>query len=138
MPYTLLYPYRGQAVSYYTLGHCPERLAQCYYNLEDYDHLEQLTDSLPENNPLLPVNLYDSLQIRAYMYLCSHTHTHTHTLSLSLCLSLPLQKLATMFAMVGLCEQAVKAYTKVDVYCHSFVQILPHDIMICIAGEYGR
>jgi WD repeat-containing protein 35 len=66
----------ARAANYYTQGHNSERLAECYYSLEEYDRLEQLADSLPENNPLLT-------------------------------------KLATMFVTVGMCDQAVKAFTKV-------------------------
>ncbi|XP_063298196.1 WD repeat-containing protein 35 [Pelobates fuscus] len=42
------------AVQYYVQGRNQERLAECYYMLEDYDGLETLTNSLPENNKLLP------------------------------------------------------------------------------------
>ena len=41
------------AVTYYTQGKNQERLAECYYILEDYDGLEKLASSLPENHPLL-------------------------------------------------------------------------------------
>uniref|UniRef100_A0A8C5M5H2 WD repeat-containing protein 35 n=1 Tax=Leptobrachium leishanense TaxID=445787 RepID=A0A8C5M5H2_9ANUR len=42
------------AVQYYVQGRNQERLAECYYMLEDYDGLEMLANSLPENNKLLP------------------------------------------------------------------------------------
>ncbi|KAJ3613075.1 hypothetical protein NHX12_019331 [Muraenolepis orangiensis] len=42
------------AVQYYLQGRNQERLAECYYMLEDYDGLERLTVSLPENHKLLP------------------------------------------------------------------------------------
>lgn len=42
------------AVQYYLQGRNQERLAECYYMLEDYDGLERLTSSLPENHKLLP------------------------------------------------------------------------------------
>ncbi|MEE6476885.1 hypothetical protein FKM82_011258 [Ascaphus truei] len=42
------------AVQYYVQGRNQERLAECYYMLEDYDGLENLANSLPENNKLLP------------------------------------------------------------------------------------
>ncbi|XP_053316634.1 WD repeat-containing protein 35 isoform X1 [Spea bombifrons] len=42
------------AVQYYVQGRNQERLAECYYMLEDYDGLETLANSLPENNKLLP------------------------------------------------------------------------------------
>ncbi|XP_034051333.1 WD repeat-containing protein 35 isoform X2 [Thalassophryne amazonica] len=44
----------ASAVQYYVQGHNQEKLAECYYMLEDYDNLERLTDSLPENHKLLP------------------------------------------------------------------------------------
>uniref|UniRef100_A0A671TY55 WD repeat-containing protein 35 n=1 Tax=Sparus aurata TaxID=8175 RepID=A0A671TY55_SPAAU len=42
------------AVQYYLQGRNQERLAECYYMLEDYDGLERLTTLLPENHKLLP------------------------------------------------------------------------------------
>ncbi|XP_009079467.1 PREDICTED: WD repeat-containing protein 35-like, partial [Acanthisitta chloris] len=42
------------AVQYYVQGRNQERLAECYYMLEDYQGLENLVDSLPENHKLLP------------------------------------------------------------------------------------
>nr|XP_019940254.1 PREDICTED: WD repeat-containing protein 35 [Paralichthys olivaceus] len=42
------------AVQYYLQGRNQERLAECYYMLEDYDGLERLTTVLPENHKLLP------------------------------------------------------------------------------------
>ncbi|KFO69739.1 WD repeat-containing protein 35, partial [Cuculus canorus] len=42
------------AVPYYIQGRNQERLAECYYMLEDYQGLENLANSLPENNKLLP------------------------------------------------------------------------------------
>lgn len=46
---------RINAVQYYVQGRNQERLAECYYMLEDYQGLENLANSLPENNKLLPV-----------------------------------------------------------------------------------
>ncbi|KAM6367934.1 WD repeat-containing protein 35 isoform 7-T7 [Alca torda] len=43
------------AVQYYVQGRNQERLAECYYMLEDYQGLENLANSLPENNKLLPI-----------------------------------------------------------------------------------
>uniref|UniRef100_A0A672HZ34 WD repeat-containing protein 35 n=1 Tax=Salarias fasciatus TaxID=181472 RepID=A0A672HZ34_SALFA len=63
------------AVQYYLQGRNQERLAESYYMLEDYDGLERLTATLPENHKLLP-------------------------------------DIGQMFATVGMCEQAVKAYLK--------------------------
>ncbi|XP_072811114.1 WD repeat-containing protein 35-like [Vicugna pacos] len=42
------------AVQYYVQGQNQERLAECYYMLEDYEGLENLANSLPENHKLLP------------------------------------------------------------------------------------
>ncbi|OWK63323.1 WD repeat-containing protein 35 [Lonchura striata] len=42
------------AVQYYVQGQNQERLAECYYMLEDYQGLENLVSSLPENHKLLP------------------------------------------------------------------------------------
>lgn len=47
---------RLNAVQYYVQGQNQERLAECYYMLEDYQGLENLANSLPENNKLLPVS----------------------------------------------------------------------------------
>uniref|UniRef100_A0A8I5QZ86 WD repeat-containing protein 35 n=1 Tax=Papio anubis TaxID=9555 RepID=A0A8I5QZ86_PAPAN len=44
------------AVQYYVQGRNQERLAECYYMLEDYEGLENLAVSLPENHKLLPWN----------------------------------------------------------------------------------
>lgn len=49
---------RSNAVQYYIQGRNQERLAECYYMLEDYQGLENLTNSLPEHNKLLPVSNY--------------------------------------------------------------------------------
>lgn len=43
-----------QAVTYYVQGRNQERLAECYYILEDYAGLEKMVSSLPENHKLLP------------------------------------------------------------------------------------
>ncbi|XP_063088248.1 WD repeat-containing protein 35 isoform X3 [Cavia porcellus] len=42
------------AVQYYVQGRNQERLAECYYMLEDFEGLENLANSLPENHKLLP------------------------------------------------------------------------------------
>lgn len=47
---------RANAVQYYLKGCNQERLAECYYMLEDYGGLERLTNELPENHKLLPVS----------------------------------------------------------------------------------
>ncbi|XP_050408389.2 WD repeat-containing protein 35 [Patella vulgata] len=43
-----------EAVKYYLRGRNQERLAECYYMLEEYQGLETMVDSLPENHKLLP------------------------------------------------------------------------------------
>ena len=48
--------FRVNAVQYYLQGRNQERLAESYYMLEDYDGLERLANSLPENHKLLPVS----------------------------------------------------------------------------------
>lgn len=50
--------YRQQAVTYYVQGRNQERLAECYYTLEDYGGLEKMVQALPENHKLLPVCIY--------------------------------------------------------------------------------
>ena len=47
--------FRQQAVTYYVQGRNQERLAECYYMLEDYVGLEKMMNALPENHKLLPV-----------------------------------------------------------------------------------
>ncbi|KAH9492608.1 WD repeat-containing protein 35 [Bulinus truncatus] len=44
----------SQAVTYYQKGRNQERLAECYYMLEDYAGLQTMVNSLPENHKLLP------------------------------------------------------------------------------------
>ena len=46
---------RQEAVTYYTQGRNQERLADCYYMLEDYVGLTKMMTALPENHKLLPV-----------------------------------------------------------------------------------
>lgn len=43
----------NEAVKYYVMGNSQERLATCYYMLEDYEALTKLADGLPENHKLL-------------------------------------------------------------------------------------
>ncbi|KAI0210975.1 WD repeat-containing protein 35 [Lamellibrachia satsuma] len=43
-----------EAVTYYIQGRNQERLAECYYMLEDYVGLTQMMMALPENHKLLP------------------------------------------------------------------------------------
>ncbi|KAG8179280.1 hypothetical protein JTE90_026742 [Oedothorax gibbosus] len=65
----------SEAVNYYEKAHNEERIAECYYMLEDYSGLEKLLRDLPENHKLL-------------------------------------SELGSMFASVGMCEQAVSSYVK--------------------------
>ena len=44
------------AVTYYSQGGNQEKLAHCYYMLEDYPGLDTLASNLPENHPLLSVS----------------------------------------------------------------------------------
>ncbi|CAG5134548.1 unnamed protein product, partial [Candidula unifasciata] len=44
----------SQAVTYYVQGRNQERLAECYYMLEDYTGLQKMVSALPENHKLLP------------------------------------------------------------------------------------
>lgn len=48
---------RQQAVQYYVQGRNQQRIATCYYMLEDYTGLKTLTNHLPENHKLLPVRI---------------------------------------------------------------------------------
>lgn len=45
-------------MTYYVQGRNQERLAECYYTLEDYGGLEKMVQALPENHKLLPVCIY--------------------------------------------------------------------------------
>jgi WD repeat-containing protein 35 len=48
----------SQAVQYYTQGRNYEKLAECYYILEDYDNLSKILEQLADNSELLPVSLF--------------------------------------------------------------------------------
>ena len=61
------------AVTYYSQGKNQDKLAHCYYRLEDYTALEKLANGLPENHSLLSVG-------HSHKPTHTHTHTHTHTL----------------------------------------------------------
>ena len=50
------------AVTYYVQGRNQARLAECYYMLEDYNGLEKMVNTLPENHALLTVRTYSSLK----------------------------------------------------------------------------
>ena len=45
---------RSKAVVYYNQGRNQEKLAECYYNLEDFEALTKMASYLSENHPLLP------------------------------------------------------------------------------------
>ena len=47
-----------QAVTYYAQGQNQEKLVECCYMLEDYDELEKIVNTLPDNHPLLAVSSY--------------------------------------------------------------------------------
>lgn len=49
-------------MTYYVQGRNQERLAECYYMLEDYVGLKTMMESLPENHKLLPVSK-DSVKV---------------------------------------------------------------------------
>ena len=50
------------AVTYYVQGRNQARLAECYYMLEDYNGLEKMVNTLPENHALLTVRTFSSLK----------------------------------------------------------------------------
>ena len=50
------------AVTYYVQGRNQARLAECYYMLEDYNGLEKMVNTLPENHALLTVCTCSSLK----------------------------------------------------------------------------
>lgn len=89
-------------MQYYLQGRNQERLAECYYMLEDYDGLERLTAELSENHKLLPVRQMFRLSLPP-------PPPAPTSVRLSVCV---LQEIGQMFATVGMCEQAVKAYLK--------------------------
>lgn len=45
----------SNAIQHYLPGRNHEKLADCYYMMEDYDNLEKLMHSLPDNHKMLPV-----------------------------------------------------------------------------------
>jgi len=47
--------YRQHAVTYYSQGRNQDRLAECFYRLEDYKGLQELSSTLPDGHPLLEV-----------------------------------------------------------------------------------
>ena len=51
----------SNAVQYYVQGNNQERLAECYYMLEDFIGLQKLADGLPENHKMLPVSAASSI-----------------------------------------------------------------------------
>ena len=66
-------------MQYYNQGRNQERLAECYYMLEDYDGLERLTSSLPENHKLLMVRRAVQLTLEVktvdlFGLFCPHSH----------------------------------------------------------------
>jgi WD repeat-containing protein 35 len=65
------------AVSYYSQGRNQERLADCYYMLEDYDNLTKLSDGLPENHTLLPVSKLNILSPSPFPLPTEYQLSHT-------------------------------------------------------------
>lgn len=57
MKFTFLPYERSDAVNYYEKAHNEERIAECYYMMEDYNGLEKLLNDLPENDKLSPVSI---------------------------------------------------------------------------------
>ena len=51
---------RDHAVAYYTQAGNLEKMAESHYILEEYEELEKLSNSLPENHPLLEVCYHDN------------------------------------------------------------------------------
>lgn len=47
---------RRDAIRQYVVGLNQNRLAECYYMLEDFEGLDNLMNSVPENHPLLAVS----------------------------------------------------------------------------------
>lgn len=92
-------------MQYYLQGRNQERLAECYYMLEDYDGLERLTTELPDNHKLLPVSSVCRYDISFGLYLDVSVIGVPSLQSV-------FQEIGQMFATVGMCEQAVKAYLK--------------------------
>lgn len=92
-------------MQYYLKGRNQERLAECYYMLEDYEGLEKLTSELPENHNLLPVSQMLCLLTQGYP-------DFTSSLFLSDCSPSLSKELGQNFANVGMCDQAVKAFLK--------------------------
>ena len=56
----------SNAVQYYVQGNNQERLAECYYMLEDFIGLQKLADGLPENHKMLPVSAASFVSIIFY------------------------------------------------------------------------
>eukprot|EP00051_Salpingoeca_urceolata_P028079 m.484856 g.484856 ORF g.484856 m.484856 type:complete len:1179 (-) comp23570_c0_seq1:94-3630(-) len=92
-----------KAVKFFVQGDNQQRLAECYYRLEDYRALEEMVFSLPSGSPLL-------------------------------------QEIAQMFATVGLCKQAVDAYTKTGMIKESIgvcVSLNQWDLGVQLAKQHN-
>lgn len=48
---------RDHALGYYTQAGNIEGVAMAYFKLENFEELEKLSDTLPENHPLLHVSI---------------------------------------------------------------------------------
>ena len=64
---------RQEAVTYYIQGRNQERLAECYYMLEEYIGLTQMMTGLPENHKLLPVSLPENHKLLPVRIVRVHT-----------------------------------------------------------------
>ena len=64
-------------------GRNQERIAECYYMLEDYIELEKLSLSLPENHKLLQVYVYSQMIfIESKVFLSSYFLDYYRNLTL--------------------------------------------------------
>ena len=60
------------AVTYYVQGRNQERLAECYYMLEDYAGLEKMVNGLPENHALLKVR--NHVRVQGALTVCGSSY----------------------------------------------------------------
>ena len=50
--------FRSNALSFYQQGGNQEKLAECYYMIEDYDAYAKLALNFPDDHHLLPVSFF--------------------------------------------------------------------------------
>lgn len=72
-------------MQYYHQGRNQERLAECYYMLEEYDDLERLACVLPENHKLLPVSDTYQQSVIGGSHRSERLFTASHSLPSSVC-----------------------------------------------------